>query len=75
MTYFLIVYDRARHAIVEREDFPEEQRERAWAARDGLVRKYASGPSLEVVLFGSASESELRATHGRYFERDSPSSL
>jgi hypothetical protein len=68
MTYFVLAYDRTRGQIADREDYPAEERERAWSARDRLVRKYASMPDVEVVLLGAASEAVLRVTHGRYFE-------
>jgi hypothetical protein len=68
MRYFVFVFDRMRGAIIEREDYGADERPRAWAASDRLTRKYISDANIEVVLLGSASEAELRATHGRYFE-------
>lgn len=67
MVHFLIVYDRKRAEIVERAEFAEAEQVRAWDERDRLVRKYLREPNVEVVLFGSKSEEDLRATHGRYF--------
>lgn len=68
MTYFVLVYDRVRAAILEREDYGSEQHDVAWTARDRLVRKYVAASNVEVVLLGAGSEADLRATHGRYFE-------
>lgn len=68
MTYFVLVFDRMRGVILEREEYAAEERPRAWAATDRLTAKYIRDPNVEVVLLGSASEAELRATHGRYFD-------
>lgn len=68
MKYFVFVFDRMRGSIVEREEFDAGQRDLAWAACDRLTRKHIGDANVEVVLLGSASEAELRATHGRYFE-------
>lgn len=75
MTHFVLVYDRAREIIVEREDFRDDQLEQAWDTRDRLVRKYLREPNVEVVLLGSASEEDLRATHGRYFVPLGPATI
>jgi DICT domain-containing protein len=65
--HFVLVFDRPRGVIVEREDYEPGQRDAAWDARDRLERKYRGVPNVEVVLFGADSEETLRATHGRYF--------
>lgn len=75
MIHFVIVYDRKLEKILERVDLPEAEQVRAWDERDRLVKKYLREPNVEVVLFGSKSEEDLRATHGRYFVPLGPTTL
>ena len=67
MINVLLVFDRSRSTIVERRDYNEDSRAVALRERAELIRKYISQSDVEVVLLGSRSEAELRATHGRYF--------
>ena len=72
MIHFVLVFDRKRATVLERVEFPAGARDLAWSARDALDRKYAATPDVEVVLLGAASEADLRATHGRYFQNAMP---
>jgi hypothetical protein len=67
MSYFLLIYDRAAGALREVQEFPDEQRDQALAARFARERQEQSHPNIEVMLLGAASEEALRKTHSRYF--------
>lgn len=72
MTYFVLAYHRARGEVLERHDYTASQRDQAWRQRDQLSLRFAREHEIEVVLLGAESESDLRKTHGRYFERVAP---
>ena len=67
MKHFVLVFDRRKAVILEQREFASDQAEAAWAASDQLTRQHVGEPDVEVVLFGSRSEEDLRKTHGRYF--------
>jgi hypothetical protein len=66
MPSFLLVFNRRTG---ERPVFKAFDRSSdAVRARFELERKYRGAPDIEVVVLTAKSESEVRATHGRYFE-------
>ena len=64
---FIIVYSRAQRAIKIFETYSDSGE--AVARRLELEASYA-GPEWEVALLASASEDSPRATHSRYFARE-----
>lgn len=68
MNYYLLVYDRHRHKIIQQREFSLEQRDEALAARAALVREHRENPDMEIVLLGANSFDDLKKTHGRYFK-------
>ena len=72
MTYFVLAYHRSRGEVIARHDYSVAERDQAWILRDQLALQYAPDRDVEVVLLGAESETELRRTHGRYFERVAP---
>jgi hypothetical protein len=67
MMLFVLAYRRSSGVIIDRTEFPADQRGPALSCRDDLIRRYLSDPDVEVVMLGSDSEAMLRKTHGRYF--------
>ncbi|MBV8604072.1 MAG: hypothetical protein JO224_05245 [Pelomonas sp.] len=66
---YLIDYDRRSGTLIEMRAFLDAQREVAQDARLELeLSLLAQGTNREVVLLEAANESDLRRTHGRYFE-------
>ena len=64
MKYFLIVFDRSGHRIVELEEFSDSReavRARFEREKDPHSRGY------EVVVLGAKSREALENTHSRYF--------
>ena len=68
MKYFLIVYDQRNTTLLSLEEFQEEEREAASAARFRLEGIHREEPNLEIVVLGSESRQSLMQTHGRYFK-------
>ena len=67
MSYFLLIYDRAAGELRELQEYPDEDRDAALAARFARERQEQHHPNIEVMLLGAASEEALRKTHARYF--------
>ncbi len=65
MSLFLIVYDREAGRLVDLQQFNLSQGDVAVRAR--LDLELRASPSTEVVILEAESESQLRATHARYF--------
>lgn len=66
---FLIQYSRSDRKIVRFEPFPDSARDEAQRLRLEIeLHAASSGSDHEVVLLEAASESDVRQTHGRYFE-------
>jgi len=68
VNYYLIVYDRHKGEILERADYPEKDRDRAFADRLRKMLDRRGQDDVEVVLFGADSFDDLKKTHSRYFQ-------
>jgi len=68
VNYYLLVYDRRRGEIMEREDFRATDRGRAFKRRLEKMIERREQPDVEVVLFSAESFSDLLKTHSRYFK-------
>jgi hypothetical protein len=67
VTYYLIVYDRARGRIREEHEYPLTETDRVWAHRESLISDAIADPDVEVVLLRADSRADLLKTHARYF--------
>jgi len=68
MNYYLIVYDRARGAVLEEHEFAATEADRAWARREALISDTIVDPNVEVVMLRARSHDDLAKTHSRYFK-------
>jgi hypothetical protein len=68
MNYYLLVYDRKRAEILQREEFGPRDRRRASAERLKRMIEFRDRSDIEVVLFGADSYDDLVKTHSRYFK-------
>jgi hypothetical protein len=68
MTWFLLVYDRAKRQILELDRYAADATEAALAARSSKILHYIRSPQIEVALLGAHTEADLRITHNRYFD-------
>jgi hypothetical protein len=66
MNSFLMVYDRAKGAVLQLDKFPNQ--EAAMRQRFALERTNKDNPDVEIVVLVADSVDELRQTHGRYFK-------
>lgn len=66
MAYFLIQYDRPKGTLLSLREYPEGQRDIAYAERNRL--ELSKPAHIEVVILEAASEADIRRTHRRYFE-------
>jgi hypothetical protein len=68
MSYFVLVYDRARQNLLELRGFDDTDYEAAEAHRmRAQLEALRSRLDHEIVLFQSPDEATLRQTHGSYF--------
>lgn len=68
MPNFLLVFTRRTGDLADLREFDEYLE--AMQARFAAERDHRLGPDVEVVVLTARSESELRATHSRYFQAD-----
>ena len=68
MTYFLLVYDKRRELLMQKDAYPIERRTDALRERRQLQRKYFNVSEVEVVLLGAERLEDLEKTHSRYFK-------
>jgi hypothetical protein len=67
---YLIQYDRGAGKLIELEEFPASDKQRAEEARLNMeLLLLRSNIFHEVVLLEATNQEELRKTHRRYFER------
>lgn len=67
---FLIQYDRKAGEVISISEFRDECRSEAAEARLALeIELFSSGTDGEVVVLEAESETALRKTHRRYFEK------
>lgn len=65
MSYFLLIYDRPAGALRELREYAPAERAHAYAERDRL--ELDKEPHMEVVVLQSASQADIRKSHGAYF--------
>lgn len=66
MTYYLLVYDRSQGRLLREQPFTSRQD--AMSARFAEEAARPVDDDVEVVVLGAKYPSELRRTHGRYFQ-------
>lgn len=66
MKYFLLIYDRPKGTLLSLTEYPEDQRDIAYAERRRL--ELSKPAHIEVVILEATSEADIRRTHRRYFE-------
>jgi hypothetical protein len=67
MPYFVIVYDKPHGNLMRCEEYADDERDQALAARVNLEEIVATVPDIEVVMLGAPSLGALKRTHARYF--------
>jgi hypothetical protein len=67
MPYFVLVYDKPHGNLMRCEEYADDERDQALAARFNLEEIVATLPDIEVAMLGAPSLDALKRTHGRYF--------
>lgn len=67
MNHYLMVFDRARGAVIEEKVYTD--RHLAMRARFDAERRHRADAGIEVVVLTAESEADLHRTHARYFSR------
>ena len=65
MSLFLLEYDRPAGELIRLTEFPDSERDRAYAERNRL--ELAKEPHIEVVVLEADSLETIKKTHRRYF--------